>query len=139
MGSHTGLAPSGAIPGEAAGRLTKPQPGTGRRLRVPPAPAAVYAAIKTVATPCGKADLEVGGGEETRMNIQHNIDRIQTTHIGSLPRPHGLLDLMKAKLNGEPYDRNLYEAMLKSSVADVVRKQAACGIDIVTDGEFSKP
>lgn len=73
------------------------------------------------------------------MNIQHNIDRIQTTHIGSLPRPHGLLDLMKAKLNGEPYDRNLYEAMLKSSVADVVRKQAACGIDIVTDGEFSKP
>jgi 5-methyltetrahydropteroyltriglutamate--homocysteine methyltransferase len=73
------------------------------------------------------------------MSIQQNIDRIQTTHIGSLPRPHALLDLMKAKFNGQPYDRNAYDAMLKRSVAEVVRKQAECGIDIVTDGEFSKP
>jgi len=73
------------------------------------------------------------------MPIQQNTDRIQTTHIGSLPRPHALLDLMKAKLNGKPYDRNAYDATLKASVADAVRKQAECGIDIVTDGEFSKP
>jgi 5-methyltetrahydropteroyltriglutamate--homocysteine methyltransferase len=73
------------------------------------------------------------------MSIQQNVDRIQTTHIGSLPRPHALLDLMKAKLNGQPYDRNAYDAMLKTSVAEAVRKQAECGIDIVTDGEFSKP
>jgi 5-methyltetrahydropteroyltriglutamate--homocysteine methyltransferase len=73
------------------------------------------------------------------MSIQQNVNRIQTTHIGSLPRPRALLDLMKAKFNDQPYDRNAYAAMLKTSVADVVRKQAECGIDIVTDGEFSKP
>src|SRR5690348_13313563 len=73
------------------------------------------------------------------MSIQQNVDRIQTTHIGSLPRPRALLDLMKAKFNDQPYDRSAYDAMLKTSVAEVVRKQAECGIDIVTDGEFSKP
>jgi 5-methyltetrahydropteroyltriglutamate--homocysteine methyltransferase len=73
------------------------------------------------------------------MSIQQNIDRIQTTHIGSLPRPHALLDLIKAKYNDQPYDRNAYDAILRRSVAEVVRKQAECGIDIVTDGEFSKP
>jgi 5-methyltetrahydropteroyltriglutamate--homocysteine methyltransferase len=73
------------------------------------------------------------------MPIQQNTDRIQTTHIGSLPRPHALLDLMKAKLNNKPYDQKAYDATLKKSVADSVRKQAECGIDIVTDGEFSKP
>jgi 5-methyltetrahydropteroyltriglutamate--homocysteine methyltransferase len=73
------------------------------------------------------------------MNIQQNTDRIQTTHIGSLPRPHALLDLMKAKYNGQPFDQAKFEALLAASVNDVVRKQAECGIDIVTDGEFSKP
>ena len=73
------------------------------------------------------------------MNIQQNTDRIQTTHIGSLPRPHDLLDLMKAKFTGQPYDQNKFETLLAQSVDDVVRKQAECGIDIVTDGEFSKP
>jgi 5-methyltetrahydropteroyltriglutamate--homocysteine methyltransferase len=46
---------------------------------------------------------------------------------------------MKAKYNDQPYDRNAYDAILRRSVAEVVRKQADCGIDIVTDGEFSKP
>jgi 5-methyltetrahydropteroyltriglutamate--homocysteine methyltransferase len=73
------------------------------------------------------------------MTIQQNTDRIQTTHIGSLPRPHALLDLMEAKLTGQRYDKEKYEALLAKSVGDVVRKQADCGIDIVTDGEFSKP
>jgi 5-methyltetrahydropteroyltriglutamate--homocysteine methyltransferase len=73
------------------------------------------------------------------MNIQQNTDRIQTTHIGSLPRPHALLDLMKAHYNGQPFDHAKFETLLAASVNDVVRKQAECGIDIVTDGEFSKP
>lgn len=73
------------------------------------------------------------------MTIQQNTDRIQTTHIGSLPRPHALLDMLKAKYGGQPYDEAAFEATLKKSVADVVQKQAECGIDIVTDGEFSKP
>jgi 5-methyltetrahydropteroyltriglutamate--homocysteine methyltransferase len=73
------------------------------------------------------------------MALQQNTDRIQTTHIGSLPRPHPLLDLMKAKYGGQPYDRKAYDATVADAVQQAVRKQVECGIDIVTDGEFSKP
>lgn len=73
------------------------------------------------------------------MTGQHNDGRIQTTHIGSLPRPHALLDLMKATYAGAATDPAVYDATLQKSVIEVVRLQAACGIDVVTDGEFSKP
>ncbi len=73
------------------------------------------------------------------MTLQQNVDRIRTTHIGSLPRPHELLDLMKAKFNGLAYDQKLYDATIAESVAKAVRRQVECGIDFVTDGEFSKP
>jgi 5-methyltetrahydropteroyltriglutamate--homocysteine methyltransferase len=73
------------------------------------------------------------------MQLQQNIDRIQTTHIGSLPRPHRLLDAMKAKYSGQPYDESAFAAALHDAVTGVVREQVQCGIDIVTDGEFSKP
>jgi 5-methyltetrahydropteroyltriglutamate--homocysteine methyltransferase len=73
------------------------------------------------------------------VTIQQNTDRIQTTHIGSLPRPRALLDAMKAKYSGNTYDEGAYQGALRQAVTDVVRKQADCGIDIVTDGEFSKP
>jgi 5-methyltetrahydropteroyltriglutamate--homocysteine methyltransferase len=73
------------------------------------------------------------------MQLQQNTDRIQTTHIGSLPRPHRLLDVMKAKYSGQPYDEAAFAQALRAAVADVVREQVDCGIDIVTDGEFSKP
>jgi len=73
------------------------------------------------------------------VTLQQNIDRIRTTHIGSLPRPHELLDLMKAKYNGLAYDEKLYQQTITQSVAEAVRRQVECGIDFVTDGEFSKP
>jgi 5-methyltetrahydropteroyltriglutamate--homocysteine methyltransferase len=73
------------------------------------------------------------------MTIQQNTDRIQTTHIGSLPRPHVLLDVMKAKYAGQPFNQKTYDDMVAGAVKEVVRKQVECGIDIVTDGEFSKP
>ena len=73
------------------------------------------------------------------MTIQQNTDRIQTTHIGSLPRPHAVLDLMKAKLNGQPYDQKVYDTTIAKAVTDSIRRQVECGIDIVTDGEVSKP
>jgi 5-methyltetrahydropteroyltriglutamate--homocysteine methyltransferase len=65
--------------------------------------------------------------------------RIRTTHVGSLPRPHDLLDLMKTRLAGGSYDREGYERRVRSAVADCVRRQVECGIDIVADGEQSKP
>ena len=73
------------------------------------------------------------------MAIQQNSDRIQTTHAGSLPRPKDVLDLMKAKMSGQAYDARAYDARMTSAVAEMVRKQAALGIDIVSDGEVSKP
>ena len=62
---------------------------------------------------------------------------IRTTHVGSLPRPHDLLDMMKARLGGQPVEG--YENRIRSAVTDVVRKQVETGIDIVADGEQSKP
>ena len=73
------------------------------------------------------------------MNLQQNTERIQTTQVGSLPRPRSLLDAMKAKYSGQPYDERAYQVSLRQSVAAVVREQVQCGIDIVSDGEFSKP
>jgi 5-methyltetrahydropteroyltriglutamate--homocysteine methyltransferase len=71
--------------------------------------------------------------------MQQSTHRILTTHCGSLARPTELLDVMKAKVNGEPYDPDKYATTLRRSVADIVSKQAECGIDIVSDGEQSKP
>jgi len=73
------------------------------------------------------------------MTLSWSKDRILTTHVGSLPRPHGLLDMMKARLSGGVYDEPAYEARLRSAVAEIVRRQIDCGIDIVADGEMSKP
>ena len=72
------------------------------------------------------------------MAMTRGTERILTTHVGSLPRPRALLDLMKAALAGQPYDRNAYAREIRSAVAEVVRRQAEAGIDIVTDGEQSK-
>lgn len=66
------------------------------------------------------------------------MNRILTTHCGSLPRPADLLDLMKAKAHGEPYDAAAYDARVRGAVAEAVRMQLACGIDIPSDGEQGK-
>jgi len=71
--------------------------------------------------------------------MKRSTDRILTTHCGSLPRPKDLLDMMKAKVHGEPYDNDGYARRIRSAVAETVRKQVECGIDIPTDGEQGKP
>jgi 5-methyltetrahydropteroyltriglutamate--homocysteine methyltransferase len=71
--------------------------------------------------------------------MKRSSDRILTTHVGSLPRPADLLDAMKVKISGAPYDAGAYAARVRAAVADIVRRQAECGIDVVTDGEMSKP
>ena len=73
------------------------------------------------------------------MSVQQNTNRIQTTHIGSLARPHYLLDAMRLKYSGQAYNEAEYASQLKMAVAETVKKQVTHGIDIVTDGEFSKP
>jgi 5-methyltetrahydropteroyltriglutamate--homocysteine methyltransferase len=66
-------------------------------------------------------------------------NRILTTHVGSLPRPHHLLDQMKAKIAGENVDPATYDRHVSDAVTEIVRNQVENGIDIVTDGEMSKP
>lgn len=72
--------------------------------------------------------------------MTRSTERILATHVGSLPRPPAVLDMMHAKLTGEgEFDAAAYEKLLTAAVAESVAKQAACGIDIVADGEISKP
>ena len=66
------------------------------------------------------------------------IDRILTTHVGSLIRPPQLIGFWRSIEDGKPYDEAAFETCLTDSVAEVVRQQAQVGIDIVSDGEFSK-
>ncbi|HWP29760.1 MAG TPA: cobalamin-independent methionine synthase II family protein [Chloroflexota bacterium] len=70
--------------------------------------------------------------------MKRSTERILTTHCGSLPRPKDLLDLMRARARGEPYDATAYATRVREAVRDVVRQQVACGIDVVTDGEQGK-
>jgi 5-methyltetrahydropteroyltriglutamate--homocysteine methyltransferase len=66
-------------------------------------------------------------------------DRILTTHTGSLPRPQALLDLLAAGEGGKPVDAVAFEREVAAAVDDIVRRQKEIGIDLVNDGEQSKP
>jgi 5-methyltetrahydropteroyltriglutamate--homocysteine methyltransferase len=66
-------------------------------------------------------------------------DRILTTHAGSLPRPTDLIELIWAKMDGQEVDRTQLEDRMRSAVAEVVAKQRDLGIDVISDGEMSKP
>jgi 5-methyltetrahydropteroyltriglutamate--homocysteine methyltransferase len=68
----------------------------------------------------------------------HNTDRIRTTHVGSLARPPALLDLMQAAAQGRPVDPAELAEAERRAVADVVARQRAAGLDMVSDGEQTK-
>jgi 5-methyltetrahydropteroyltriglutamate--homocysteine methyltransferase len=70
--------------------------------------------------------------------MKTSTDRILTTHVGSIPRHESIRELLRARLDGQPVDAEALAARVEGAVADVVRKQAECGIDIVSDGEMSK-
>jgi len=68
----------------------------------------------------------------------YSTDRILVTHAGSLPRPSDLRAMVVAKAAGEAYDAAALERRLTEAVAETVRRQHGCGIDVVNDGELSK-
>jgi len=70
--------------------------------------------------------------------VQRSTDRILTTHVGSLIRPDSIRQHLRAKQKGENYDPAAHARDLRQTVAEVVRKQAEVGIDVVSDGEFGK-
>jgi 5-methyltetrahydropteroyltriglutamate--homocysteine methyltransferase len=70
--------------------------------------------------------------------MNRSTDRILTTHIGSLPRPPDLLDLVQQQ-GSAAFDEAANATRLKEAVKEIVAKQVALGIDIIDDGEFGKP
>jgi 5-methyltetrahydropteroyltriglutamate--homocysteine methyltransferase len=64
--------------------------------------------------------------------------RIPTTHVGSLPRPQEVVDLVFAQDRGEPVDADEFDRVIGGAVADRVQRQVDAGIDWVSDGEMSK-
>jgi 5-methyltetrahydropteroyltriglutamate--homocysteine methyltransferase len=68
--------------------------------------------------------------------MKRSTERILTTHTGSLPRPQDLLAALQAHPGATAPD---IAATVKRAVADIVRRQVEVGIDVVNDGEMSKP
>ena len=71
--------------------------------------------------------------------MAYGFDCFLTTHTGSLPRPDDLIRAMFAKEEGVPVDRAGVAGQIGEAVAGVVKKQAEAGVDLVNDGEMSKP
>jgi 5-methyltetrahydropteroyltriglutamate--homocysteine methyltransferase len=70
--------------------------------------------------------------------MRYSRDHILTTHAGSLPRPDDLIAANRVRDTGEAVDEARFQAQLRSSVADVVRRQRECGVDVPGDGEYGK-
>jgi len=71
--------------------------------------------------------------------MKTSTDRILTTHTGSLPRPNSLIDLILGREKGDAVGADEFEAATVKAVDDIVAQQVGCGIDVVSDGEMSKP
>src|SRR5262245_59403519 len=71
--------------------------------------------------------------------MKRSVNRILTTHCGSLPRPADLLQMLIARDKGNLDDLPEFQARLKDAVGECIAKQIAVGLDIVNDGEWSKP
>jgi 5-methyltetrahydropteroyltriglutamate--homocysteine methyltransferase len=70
--------------------------------------------------------------------MKRSTDRILVTHVGSLARPADLMEMLLARNDGKPYDAAALATRTREAVAEVVRRQIECGVDIVNDGELGK-
>ena len=70
--------------------------------------------------------------------MKRSTERILTTHTGSIARPDDLIDLMREKENGRPYDQEAFAKRVRSAVAECVDRQIAVGLDVINDGEQGK-
>jgi 5-methyltetrahydropteroyltriglutamate--homocysteine methyltransferase len=66
------------------------------------------------------------------------MNRIKTTHVGSLVRPPELIRVLRSLRDGDGYDPEEHMRCLRASVAEVAKRQVEAGIDYVSDGEFGK-
>jgi len=72
------------------------------------------------------------------MKMKIGSDRILTTHVGSLPRPLDLFDMLIAEDQNQPHDAKALNERVADAVKQVVAQQVSCGIDIVSDGDMGK-
>jgi 5-methyltetrahydropteroyltriglutamate--homocysteine methyltransferase len=70
--------------------------------------------------------------------IDERQRRIVTTHVGSLPRPDSLSAMLFARMTRQPYDAQAFTDQLRDDVRSIVRQQSELGVDVISDGEFSK-
>src|SRR5579871_5606035 len=84
-----------------------------------------------------RAPARLIGWRRAEGAMKRSTERILTTHTGSLPRPEDLRDLMFAKEDG--HEAPGIDERIHSAVAEIVQHQIASGIDVVDDGEMSKP
>jgi 5-methyltetrahydropteroyltriglutamate--homocysteine methyltransferase len=71
--------------------------------------------------------------------MKHSVDRILTTHVGSLPRPDDLFEMMLARMDGKAVDEQAYKERVRAAVQETVKQQTSVGLDVVSDGEMGKP
>ena len=86
-----------------------------------------------------RAHLENTVEHVAAASMKRSTERILTTHVGRLPRPDDLIRTMFAKQEGVPVDAVALEERTRSAVAEVVARQVDAGVDVVSDGEMSKP
>jgi len=70
--------------------------------------------------------------------MKYSTDRILTTHAGALPQPPDLKEMHNAQIAGKPVDKDAFGKRVRGAVADIVKKQIACGLDVINDGEVGK-
>src|SRR5204862_2740510 len=70
--------------------------------------------------------------------MRRSTERILTTHIGSLPRPVALRQLLLVRDQGQTIAEDVFASQVQQAVREAVRKQAEVGIDVVADGEMGK-
>lgn len=70
--------------------------------------------------------------------MQLSTDRILTTHVGSMPRPQSVVDMLFAEDHGQGYDQAAYDEVMADAVKETVKQQRKSGVDVVSDGEMSK-
>jgi 5-methyltetrahydropteroyltriglutamate--homocysteine methyltransferase len=71
--------------------------------------------------------------------MKRSVDRILTTHVGSLPRPDDLFEMMLARMDGKAVDEQGYADRVRAAVQETVKQQTSLGLDVVSDGEMGKP
>src|SRR6202007_372038 len=71
--------------------------------------------------------------------MKTSTDRILTTHTGSLPRPKSLIALILDREKGTVIPPDVFESATAKAVDEIVAQQVGCGVDVVSDGEMSKP